>query len=948
MALQPETRSDGLLERDAELGAIGHALAQAADGVGGLVVVDGSAGVGKTSLLDAARVAAADAGLLTLRARGAELERAFAFGVIRQLFDEVLRDESLQPEALLTGAARFAAPVLGLDLAGASAVASDDPFAARHALYWLTVNLSAVRPLALLVDDGHWADAASLGVLAHLAHRLEGVPVALVVASRIEESRDTLEALRRDAAAHGTLLRPAALSPAGAAAVIRSLAPAADDDQCRACYAATGGNPFLLRELARSATGGDGRIDTARVFEQSPERVTQEIEARLARLPEPAVRLARAAAVLGGDIPLRPAAALAEVDPHGAAQAADALVAAGVLRALPHELLQPLEFVHPLVRAAVYAGLGPAGRSRQHARAARLLDLEAGSPERVAAQLLRCQPGGDPWAYERLVAAARLASARGAADAATLYLQRALDEPPPPRSRPGVLLELAAAEFRNSEPSGAIGHLREALAGPLDSDQRFRGTMLLAGLLGQTGHVADAVDLLEEHVEALGDRPDLRAAAEAALANVTRIDPETRPRAARVVERLRRRVAAGEERDRAVLGTITAEMGMAGEPAGPMAAMAERALDGFDLTIGSADGWSGYSAVRALVVAERYDTALRALERGLAVARQRGAVLDVGSALTFRAELYLQTGEIPAAEVDARSLREIADVCGWLMGHGFAAAWLGEVLVARGELDEAADVLAGGVLAASADALAPVYPFIWVLIARGRLRLAQARYEDAAEDLREAGRRALAVGHRTPAIAPWRSLLAEALDGLGRRDEARRLLAEELELAWPIGAARPIGVALRGMANVADGEEKIRLLRDAAEVLDGSDAQLELARVHADLGIALRRSGEADEARERLRLAVDIAHRCGAGALEDLALGELRAAGARPRRRAATGAEALTPSERRIAELAASGSQNREIAQALFVTTATVEFHLRNAYRKLGISGRPGLTEALA
>ena len=854
----------------------------------------------------------------------------------------MVRERTADPSPF-TGAARFAAPVLGLELPGVSAIASDDPFAARHALYWLLANLSSERPLALLVDDGHWADTASLDVLVHVAHRLEGVPVALFVASRTEEPRATLAMLRRQAAAHGTLIDLQPLSEDGAATVIRRFAPGADDSQCRACHAATGGNPFLLSELARSAVGGDGSLDSERVLDQSPERVTQEIAARLARLPEPAVRLARAVAVLGGGVPLRPAAGLAEVDPDEAAAAVDALVAAGILRPpLPNELLHPLEFVHPLVRAAVYAGLGPAGRSRDHGRAARLLDLEAGSPERVAAQLLRCQPAGDPWAYERLIVAARLASARGAADAATLYLRRAVDEPPPPRSRAGALLDLAAAEFRNMEPGVAIGRLREAMAGELDAGQRFRATMLLAGLLGQTGQVADAAELLEEHVDALADRPDLLATAEAGLVNITRIDPDARPRAARVVERLRRRVDAGEEHDMAVLGTISAEMGMAGEPAGPMAELAERALDGFDLTIGSAAGWSGYNAVRSLVVAERYETARRVLERALDVARQRGAVLDVGAALVFRAELYLQTGDITAAEVDARSIREIAGVCGWPMGDGFAAAWLGEVLIERGELDEAEAVLPG----APAAALPSHYPLIWGLLARGRLRMIQGRFEEAADDLRESAHRTLGIGHRTPALTPWRSLLAEAMLGLGERDEARRLVAEELELAHPVGAMRPIGVALRAMARV-EGDD-VRLLREAAAALDASQAELERARAHADLGAALRRAGEADEAREELRLAVDIAHRCGADALEDLALGELRAAGARPRRRATTGAGALTPSERRIAELAASGSQNREIAQALFVTTATVEFHLRNAYRKLGISGRPGLADALA
>ena len=200
--MQPQATSDRLLERDAELEAIERSLARAVDGVGELIVVDGPAGVGKTSLLDATRAAAAAAGLLTLRARGAELERAFAFGVVSQLFDEVVREETA---ALFTGAARFAAPVLGLELPGVSAP-SDDPFAARHALYWLTANLSSERPLALLVDDIHWGDTASLDVLVHVAHRLEGIPVALIVASRTEEPRATLEMLRRHAAAHGTLL----------------------------------------------------------------------------------------------------------------------------------------------------------------------------------------------------------------------------------------------------------------------------------------------------------------------------------------------------------------------------------------------------------------------------------------------------------------------------------------------------------------------------------------------------------------------------------------------------------------------------------------------------------------------------------------------------------------------------------------------------------------------
>jgi DNA-binding NarL/FixJ family response regulator len=213
--------------------------------------------------------------------------------------------------------------------------------------------------------------------------------------------------------------------------------------------------------------------------------------------------------------------------------------------------------------------------------------------------------------------------------------------------------------------------------------------------------------------------------------------------------------------------------------------------------------------------------------------------------------------------------------------------------------------------------------------------------DDAIEDLRECGR-------RTSALVPWRSLLAHALLDRGPSPEARRLAADELARTRRFGAPRATGVALRAAARVAGGEEEIALLREATAVLDGSEARLERARTYAALGVALRRGGEVHEAREALRAALDLAHACGATALERRTLTELRAAGARPRRLRVTGTAALTGSERRIAELAAAGHRNREIAETLVVTLATVEYHLRHTYRKLGIAGRAELGAALA
>src|SRR3954471_2808693 len=738
MAPQATMTSSRLLEREHELEAIRRTLAGSAQGAGGLVVIDGPAGVGKTALLDAALAIAQEENLLVLRARGAELERAFGFGIVRQLFDEVLRGAIVDPAALFAGAARFAAPLLAVELDGTTAAPPDDPFAARHALYWLTANLATQRPLAVLVDDAHWADGASLGVLAHIANRLQGIPAALVVASRTEESPPALDALRRQGGTHATLLHVPPLGQEAAAAVVRSVAPDADDAVCRRSHAATGGNPFLLYELARAMLAGDGSA----LAEETPERVTREFAARLARQPETAARLARAAAVLGPGAPLRQAAALAGLDDAEAAEAADRLVAAGVLRSA-----HPLEFLHPLVGAAVYAGVASAGRlphppaagfasaarSQHHTRAARLLDAEGASSERVAAQLLHCQPAGDGWAYERLVAAARLASARGAADAVATYLQRALDEPAPPESRGEILLDLGRAESQFDHVA-AVAHLREGLGGEIEIRRRFEGTMLLAGLLGQTGRAPEAADVLEAQFEAFAERPDLRGPMEAALANITRIDPVTRRRATAVIERLRRRVEE-DERDPAVLGTIAAEMGMAGEAPDRMADIAERAVAGVDATATTAAGWSWYNATRSLVVAERYDVALRVLNAAVDRARERGAVFDAGCALTFRGELFVHVGDLASAEVDARTLLEISTAYGWPLGEGFAAATLGEVLIERGELDEASRLLTGGPRAGPAVTVAHLYPNVWVLLARGRLRLAQGRIEEAIGEL---------------------------------------------------------------------------------------------------------------------------------------------------------------------------------------------------------------------
>jgi DNA-binding NarL/FixJ family response regulator len=200
---------------------------------------------------------------------------------------------------------------------------------------------------------------------------------------------------------------------------------------------------------------------------------------------------------------------------------------------------------------------------------------------------------------------------------------------------------------------------------------------------------------------------------------------------------------------------------------------------------------------------------------------------------------------------------------------------------------------------------------------------------------------------RNPAVLAWRSHVALAELGLGRREEAQELAREEVELARAWGAPRAIAVALRTRGLAEGGSEGIETLRESLSVLESSSAKLERARTMVELGAALRRANARVEARELLKEGLDLAVRSGAQPLVGRAEEELAATGARPRRRLISGVESLTASERRVARFAAEGLSNKDIAQTLFVTTKTVEVHLSNVYRKLGIGSRSELPQAL-
>jgi len=211
----------------------------------------------------------------------------------------------------------------------------------------------------------------------------------------------------------------------------------------------------------------------------------------------------------------------------------------------------------------------------------------------------------------------------------------------------------------------------------------------------------------------------------------------------------------------------------------------------------------------------------------------------------------------------------------------------------------------------------------------------------------DVGERWARLACQNPGLATWRGDVAKLLALSGDRTEARRLVAEQLSLAHATQLPRVIGNALRDAAAVAPGEDRLPLFEQAVEQLRGTPARLDLAHALVDYGTALRHAGRRTEARVPLRDGLDLAHRTGAAALGRRAHAELVSAGARPRRHAVTGLDALTASERRVARLAAESLTNREIAERLFVTQRTVETHMQHVFHKLGVHRRDDLPAAL-
>jgi DNA-binding CsgD family transcriptional regulator len=930
------SRSRGpLLERGFALEAIADAIERARAGRGSAILVQGRHGLGKSHLLASAKTLARQEGLRVLSGAGLELEQDFDYGVVLQLFDPALKYASDEERSeLLTGPAQDAGAVIspGRRLGRRPA---KDSFRTLRGLYWLAANLAESRPMMLAVDDADLADARSFRFFVYLLEHLDSIR-AVVLLSHGAGLRTADSDLMRKLAHHpaATHLRLEPLSETATTHLVRLLLPGADGAACRAAYAATRGNPSLIEALAEDVA--EPSPTSAEIAAAAPRTVAERILHRVGALGAHAATVVSAAAILGDDAELRHVARLAGLEPSGAGVLVDDLIAGGVLA--DDNLIT---FSEPMLRRAVEATLPPARRADLHLRAADLLGADGASPRRLADHLVEALPASNEWVVDVLSDAAAEAMAKGAPRAATTYMRRALEEPPPADRRPRATMALGRAEATAGDPA-AVDHLLGAM--DATSDNRERAEIALdAGLaLLGIGRQVDAAGAFRRGLHELDD------AADPLLGRLTAAYESTRylwpvPDEPESPEPVREAGLNPAPDDRAVLAQAALEAALRGDPRQQVIDLAARALDqGVLLRDETADGLAYYLACEALTIAEELGMAEVALSAAVQEGLDRGSVPGTATAHFFRSTAFLRRGAVREAAADAQRALD-AESHGWRFASAAARVVRAEALIAFGSNAGARRCL----VAAEAAMGDSVFAHIAVAAARAHLAGVRGKPDEALAGFVDCGR-LLEQAHATnPAVLPWRSGAARALAALGDREEARAMLRLELERAEAFGAPGVIGRGLRALGAIEGGKLGLEALEAAVKHLEKSQAALERARALVDFGAALRRSGQRRAAREPLLRGMELARRFGAEALARRAMAETKAAGARPRRTALKGRNALTAREEQVATLAAEGRSNREIANELVITRKTVEWHLKHVFRKLGLTSRSELGEAL-
>jgi DNA-binding NarL/FixJ family response regulator len=535
--------------------------------------------------------------------------------------------------------------------------------------------------------------------------------------------------------------------------------------------------------------------------------------------------------------------------------------------------------------------------------------------------------------------AAGLAIPSGSPSVAVRLLERALREPPAPEREPQLLVEYVRAQTLAGSPP-ACRLLEESLERIAPAECRADALAELAMSYLVRSEFARAAELAARaRAELPQAHPDRQRLLAIELAAATRC-PELRGTAEQLLDPVIGRLGGGElPSDARLLAVAVEHLGMWG-PADAVPDLA-RAAVAEDPLLGDPYGFALERLAAGLECSDELEPAERWLDPAIDEAENRGLTLARATAFGCRARVRHHRGRLRGAANDGRRalelFRELSATPAWLVA-GVAATQ-----IAIGDLGSARTLIARGLHGRDPSERR------WLLEARARLQLSEGdpaaalRSAEAAGDIAEAG-----TWGTQPRVCEWRRLAATAAHRLRYDERAMTLVAPDLQALGTSGPARQLGAALTIAGLATGGHDGLELLAEAATVLEGSAATLQVAETRLELGAAMRRAGRRTAAKEPLAAALELAGRAGAMPLADRARDELRRLGLRPRRSARSGVESLTPSERRVAELAAAGLSTPMISARLYVSRNTVETHLRHIYRKLNLAGRGELRGLLA
>jgi DNA-binding CsgD family transcriptional regulator/predicted negative regulator of RcsB-dependent stress response len=884
-----------------------------------VLLFEGASGLGKSGLIAAIRELAHESGVHALTATGRRHETDFEFGMVLQLLEAADNASALVTQSRP-------------ELTGGSA-----SYAEIHSIYSLCAELAKASPLVLLIDDADWADEQSLRFLLYLTERISTLPMAVVLTAGSVAPRRApalLAEIARHASTTRSQLEP--LSIAGTARRVAKTSLSASAAEAAAeIHSASGGNPFIVDALSAALGVVEERSDeeasaTMARGLASP-GVAEWALVRASDLDPNAPDLLRALAVLGPDSELRHACTVAQLDIEATVETVDGLIDIAILA--PGERLT---FAQPAVATAIEEAQTPTQRAAANLRVARVLAEDGEPPERVAEHLMHATRMHSSATVEALAVAAAVSLGRANPFDAVRFLRRALEEPPSRDMRAHVVLELGRAEAMAGEPEAAV-RLAEGLAQLVAGPEQPRKALATGRTLFALGRPQDARAAFECGLEKAGEA-DPETAGWLAAGHATAIWLTGLSRG-ETLESSSPPSSADTAGDRALLALHAIEGATRGVPVAQVRDLAERALArGALLDDEKSDGLSYYLAAGALAFAGDLQMAEAALTAAVQEAQARGSVLGFATASHGRAMAILKRGRLLDAALDARHALAV-ERDGWRVGLGGARVVLAHTRIERGDLDGAARQLdAAEATTSEAD------PFhLWLLSARGRLTLFNGDADRALEYFLACGELADRAGVVNPAVLAWRADAGLATAVIGDWTEAARLIESELALAENFGEPGAIGRTLRALGAISDPAPALEAFEAAVEKLEESQAALDRAAALVDFGAALRRSGRRRDAVPRLRAGLELAERCGAQVLAARARREANVAGARPRRTAMPGQEALTARERQVATLAAEGLSNREIAEQLVVTVKTVEWHLKNSFQKLGVRSRTQL-----